>query len=414
MNISSYIARRITFSRSDKKKLSKSVLRIAISVVAVGMAVMIITVSIVTGFKNEIYNKLIGFQSHIKILNRDINETFESVPINKNQIFYPDITKIDGISHIQEFATKLGIIKTRSEVHGVILKGAGDDYNWEFLKKNLVKGRVPNVSADKKTADLLISDKTADLLNYKLGDKVFIYFIQDPPKARAFIVSGIYSTGMEELDKASVFCDIRHIQKINNWNDNQISGFEVFIDDFNELDKMTKIVEVEVSSIISDDGTMLQVSNFVENNMFIIQWLELSNINVKVILILMIIVAVLSMVAALFTIILERTNMIGVLKAMGANSASVTKIFIYNGAFLIAKGLLFGNIIGLLILFIIDYFKPIPLDPKLYYVDSVPVEFNFFHILLLNIGNMIVSTLVLIIPALLASKISPAKTINFK
>ncbi len=414
MNISSYIARRITFSRSDKKKLSKSVLRIAISVVAVGMAVMIITVSIVTGFKNEIYNKLIGFQSHIKILNRDINETFESVPINKNQIFYPNITKIDGISHIQKFATKLGIIKTTSEVHGVILKGAGDDYNWEFLKKNLIKGSVPNVSADKKTNDLLISDKTADLLNYKLGDKVFIYFIQDPPKARAFIVSGIYSTGMEELDKASVFCDIRHIQKINNWNDNQISGYEVFIDDFNELDKMTKIVEDEISSIISDDGTMLQVSNFVENNMFIVQWLELSNINVKVILILMIIVAVLSMVAALFTIILERTNMIGVLKAMGANSASVTKIFIYNGAFLIAKGLLFGNIIGLFILFIIDYFKPIPLDPKLYYVDSVPVEFNFFHILLLNIGTMVVSTLVLIIPALLASKISPAKTINFK
>lgn len=389
-------------------------LRIAISVVALGMAVMIITVSTVTGFKNEIYRKLVGFQAHITIKNRDINDTFEAEPVNKQQQFYPNITKIDGISHIQTFAIKLGIIKAKSEVLGTVLQGAGTDYDWTFLKEHLVEGKIPDVNAEKKTNDILISKTTADLLNYKIGDKVFVYFIQKPPKARAFVISGIYNTGMEEQDKLNVFCDIRHVKKINNWNENQITGFQIFIDSFDDINKMTETVEDELASIISEDGRMLEVSNFIKDNQFIVQWLELSKINVKVILILMIIVAVLSMVAALFTIILERTNMIGILKAMGANNSSIVKIFVYNGAILIAKGLFFGNIIALIILLIQDYFKIIPLDPKLYYVDSVPVEFNLTHILLLNIGTLIISTIVLIFPALLVSKIDPAKTINFK
>lgn len=414
MNISVYIAKRITFSSNNKKKLSNSVLRIAISVVALGMAVMLITVSTVTGFKNEIYRKLVGFQAHITIKNRDINDTYEAEPVSIKQSFYPNITSHKGISHIQVFATKLGIIKAKTEVHGVVLKGTGKDYNWDFLKEHLVNGRLPNVKTEKKSNEILISKTIADLLNYKLGDKVFVYFIQNPPKARAFVISGMYSTGMDEQDKMSVFCDIRHIQKINNWNKNQITGFEIFIDNFNELQSMTKFVEDEVSSIVNDDGSMLRVSNFIKDNEFIVQWLELSKINVKVILILMIIVAVLSMVAALFTIILERTNMIGILKSMGANNLTIIKIFIYNGAILIIKGLFFGNIIALIILYIQDYYNIIPLDPKLYYVDSVPVEFNFYHIALLNIGTLIISTIVLIFPALLVSKIDPAKTINFK
>jgi len=414
LNISIYIAKRITFSSDNKKKLSNSVLRIAISVVALGMAVMLITVSTVTGFKNEIYRKLVGFQSHITIKNRDINDTYEAEPVNINQSFYPNITSIKGISHIQIFATKLGIIKTKTEVHGIVLKGTGKDYNWDFLKEHLISGELPNVKTDKKTNEILISKITADLLNYKLGDKVFVYFIQEPPKARAFVISGMYNTGMEEHDKMGAFCDIRHIQKINNWDENRVTGFEIFIDDFNDLQNMTEIVEDEIASVINDDGSMLEVSNFIKDNQFIVQWLELSKINVKVILILMIIVAVLSMVAALFTIILERTNMIGILKSMGVNNISIVKIFVYNGAILIIKGLFLGNFIALIILFIQDYFKIIPLDPKLYYVDSVPVEFNFYHILILNIGTLIISTLVLIFPALLVSKIDPAKTINFK
>lgn len=414
LNFPLFIAKRLSFSKKSKNELSNSILKIAVSVVAVGMAVMIITISVVTGFKNEIYKKIVGFQAHISVKNRDINETFETEPIKKDQIFYPGISSQEGIEHIQIFATKPGIIKADTEVHGIILKGAGNDYNWDFIKQNLVEGTVPDVFSDKKTQEILISEKTANLLNYKLDDKIYIYFIQKPPKARKFIISGIYKTGMEELDKTVAFCDIRHIQSINDWEEDQISGFEILINDLDKTEEMTSFVEGEISSIIDEDGTMLEVSNFMRDNTFIVQWLRLSDTNVYVILILMIIVAVLSMIAALLVIILERTNMIGILKSIGADDNKIISIFIYNGSYLIMKGLIIGNIIGIALLLIQKYFKLIPLDPKSYYVNSVPVNFNVFDILLLNAGTLIISTVVLILPALMVAKINPAKTINFK
>ncbi len=393
--------------------MSASVLNIAVSVVAVGIAVMIITVSTVTGFKHGVYKKIIGFQAHITIKNRDINETYETLPISENQAFYPDITKIDGINHIQIYATKPGIIKTKTEVQGIVLKGVGKDYNWDFLKENLIKGRLPDVNADKKTKDILISQKTADLLGYDVGDNTDIYFIQNPPKARRFKICGIYKTGMEELDKMIAVCDIRQIQKINNWRKDQISGFEIFIDDYTNPEEMTQKVQDEVSSVISEDGSMLQVSNYMRDNAFIVQWLKLSDTNVVVILTLMIIVSVLSMIAALLTIILERTTMIGILKALGADNKKIISIFLYNGMFLILKGLIIGNILGVSLLAVQKFFKLIPLNPDLYYVDSVPVDLNFLNFLLLDLGTLAISVLVLIIPALLVAKINPSKTINF-
>ncbi len=414
MNFALFTAKRITFSRSNKKKMSASVLNIAVSVVAVGIAVMIITVSTVTGFKHGVYKKIIGFQAHISIKNRDINETYETLPISKKQPFYPGITKIKGINHIQIYATKPGIIKTKTEVQGIVLKGVGKDYNWNFLKENLVKGTLPDVSSEKKSKEILISQKTADLLNYNVGDKMDIYFIQNPPKARRFKICGIYKTGMTELDKMIAVCDIRQIQKINNWTPDQISGFEVFIDDYVNPEKMTEKVQDEVASIISKDGSMLQVSNYMRDNTFIVQWLKLSDTNVAVILTLMIIVSVLSMIAAILTIILERTTMIGILKALGANNSKIISIFLYNGAFLILKGLVIGNILGISLLAVQKYFKLIPLNPDLYYVDSVPVDINLFNFLLLDIGTLLISVFVLIIPAFLVAKIHPAKTINFK
>ncbi len=414
MNFALFTAKRITFSKAGKKKMSASVLNIAVSVVALGIAVMIITVSVVTGFKKGVYRKIIGFQAHITIKNRDINETYETLPVSENQPFYPGITKIKGINHIQIYATKPGIIKTKTEVQGIVLKGVGKDYNWNFLKENLIEGKLPDVSSEKKTKDILISKKTADLLNYKLGDKMDIYFIQNPPKARRFKICGIYKTGMQEFDKMIAVCDIRQIQKINNWKPDQISGFEIFIDDYTNPEKMTEKVQDEVASIISEDGSMLQVSNYMRDNPFIVQWLKLSDTNVVVILTLMIIVSVLSMIAALLTIILERTTMIGILKALGAGNSKIINIFLYNGAFLILKGLIIGNILGTTLLFLQKTFKIIPLNPDLYYVDSVPVDFNFFNLLLLNIGTLIISVFVLILPALLVAKIHPAKTINFK
>ncbi len=414
MNFSLFTAKRITFNRASKKKMAASVLKIAVSVVAVGVAVMIITVSVVTGFKHGVYKKIIGFQAHITVKNRDINETYETLPISKNQSFYPGITKINGINHIQIYATKPGIIKTKTEVQGIVLKGVGKDYNWSFLKNNLKAGKLPNVSSDDKSKEILISQKTADLLNLVVGDNLNVYFIQNPPKARRFKICGLYQTGMEETDKLMAFCDIRQIQRINNWDENQISGFEIFIDDFVNPEEMTEKVEDEVASVISDDGSMLQVSNYLRDNQFIVQWLKLSDTNVAVILILMIIVSVLSMIAALLTIILERTSMIGILKALGADNLKIIKIFLYKGAFLILKGLIIGNILGIILLLIQKFFKVIPLNPDLYYVDSVPADINVFHILMLDAGTLIISIFVLVLPALLAAKINPARTVNFK
>ena len=414
MNFPLFIAKRISFSKDKNKELSNSILNIAVSVVAVGMAVMIITISVVTGFKKEIYRKIIGFQAHITVKNRDINETFETEPISKNQIFYPGITSKPGIKHIQIYATKPGIIKAETEVSGIVLKGISTDYNSDFIIENLVAGELPDFNSEKKKTDILVSQKTANLLNYKLGDKVDIYFIQDPPKARRFIISGIYKTGMEELDRMIAFCDIRHIRSINDWDEDQISGFEIFINDFESPDEITRIVEDEVTGIISEDGRMLEVSNYLRDNTFIVQWLKLSDTNVYVILTLMIIVAVLSMIAALLVIILERTNMIGILKSIGAENSKIISIFVYNGSFLIFKGLILGNLIGIILLYIQEIYKVVPLDPKLYYVDSVPVNFDLINILMLNAGTLIISSLVLIFPALLAAKINPAKTINFK
>lgn len=414
MNFPLFIAKRISFSNDNKKKLSGSVLKIAVGVVAVGMAVMLITVSVVTGFKKEIYLKIIGFQSHITIKNRDINQTFESAPISKNQIFYPGIVSNKGIKHIQVFSTKPGIIKGKEEVSGIVLKGVSTDYQLDFFNKHIIEGKFPVVSGNKENNKVLISKKTADLFNFKVNDKMDVYFIQEPPKARRFIISGIYKTGMEESDKVFAFCDIRHINNINDWDTDQISGFEILIDDMDELDTMTELVENEVSSIITKDGAMLQVSNFIKDNEFIVQWLKLSDTNVVVILTLMIIVALLSMIAALLVIILERTNMIGILKTAGAENSKIIKIFIYNGSWLIFKGMLIGNTVGLILLFVQQRFKIIPLDPVSYYVDSVPVDFNVMNILILNIGTLIVSTMVLLIPALLVAKIDPSKTVNYK
>ncbi|NPA67674.1 MAG: ABC transporter permease [Chlorobi bacterium] len=394
--------------------MSTSVLNIAVSVVAVGIAVMIITVSTVSGFKKAVYQKIIGFQAHITIKNRDINETYETRPINKNQPFYPDITRIKGIKHIQIYAAKPGIVKTKTEVSGIILKGIGKDYNPYFLKENLVNGRLPDIKSSKKSKDILISQKTANLLNLKTGDNMDVYFIQNPPKARRFKICGIYKTGMQELDKMIAVCDIRQIQKINGWTKNQISGFEIFIDNFADIEKMTQKVQDEVAGIISNDGSMLQVSNYMRDNQFIVQWLKLSDTNVAVILILMIIVSVLSMIAALLTIILERTAMIGILKALGADNKKIISVFLYNGGFLILKGLIIGNFLGISLLMSQKYFKIIPLNPDLYYVDSVPVDINLFHILLLDAGSLAISIAVLILPAMLVAKISPSKTINFK
>lgn len=392
--------------------MSRPIIKIAKLSIALGISVMILAVAIVTGFKSEITNKVTGFGSHIQITNYDNNSSFETQPIDKSIIDTNLIKKIPGIRHIQAFATKPGILKTKSEIQGIVLNGIGKDYDWSFFSKNLVEGEVFNLE-EKKSNEILISEKLSKLLQVKIGDKISIYFIQQPPRERRFVISGIYNTGMEEFDKLFLVCDMRHIQKLNDWEENQVSGYEIFIDDFNEISELTYLVKQSTASSFTQDGGSVKVRNIVRKYPQIFSWLEMLDLNVWIILSLMILVAGINMVSGLLIIILEKTNMIGILKALGTENWSIRKVFLYQSSMIIGKGMLWGNVIGIGLCLLQYYFKIIPLDPTNYYVDTVPVNLKLSHLILLNIGSLIATVAMLLIPSYLITKISPAKAIKF-
>lgn len=374
---------------------------------------MIIATAIVTGFKNEIRNKVIGFGSHIQILNYDTNTSYETAPVNKNQEFYPQMVNLPGIKHIQVFGTKAGIIKTKTDIQGVVLKGVGSDFDWTFFKRNLTDGVAFRVTDTIKTNKVLISKYIAQLLKLKVGDSFSMYFVQEPPRIRKFTVSGLYETSLEEFDKIYVIADIGHIQKLNNWSDNEVSGFEILLDNFEDLEEMTWVVQQEVGFGFEEDGSRLKIRNIIQKYPQIFDWLNLQDMNVWIILILMLIVAGFNMVSGLMILILERTNMIGILKAVGTQNWSIRKVFLYQSAYLVAKGLFYGNIIGIGLCLLQHYFGIIKLDKSSYYLSTVPVNFNLLYILGLNLGTLLLTVLMLIIPSYLISRISPVKAIRF-
>ena len=374
---------------------------------------MIIATAIVTGFKNEIRNKVIGFGSHIQILNYDTNTSYETAPVNKNQEFYPRMANLPGIKHIQVFSTKAGIIKTETDIQGVVLKGVGSDFDWTFFKKNLTDGVAFRVTDTIKTNKVLISKYIAQLLKLKVGDSFSMYFVQEPPRIRKFTISGIYETSLEEFDKIYVIADIGHIQKLNNWSDNEVSGFEILLDNFEDLEEKTWVVQQEVGFGFEEDGSRLKIRNIIQKYPQIFDWLNLQDMNVWIILILMLIVAGFNMVSGLMILILERTNMIGILKAVGTQNWSIRKIFLYQSAYLVAKGLFYGNIIGIGLCLLQHYFGIIKLDESSYYLSTVPINFNILYILGLNLGTLLLTVLMLIIPSYLISRISPVKAIRF-
>jgi lipoprotein-releasing system permease protein len=401
LNLELFIARRLFYAKENKNGISNSVISIAVIGIALGMAVMILSVAIVTGFKEQVRQKVTGFGSHILISNYDTNNSYEAYPINKNQSFYPDIEKVKGIEHIQIFATKAGIIKTKTDMQGVVLKGVGPDFDWSFFKSSIIGGNIFKVIAGQKTDSVIISNYLASLLKLKTGDRLFMYFIHDPIKMKPFTISGIYSTDLQEFDKLFVICDIAHVQKLNDWSENQINGFEITVKDFDQLDQMTSIVNKQVGTLYVEGKEQLTVKSIKDLYPQIFEWLELTNTNVWIILGLMILVSVFNMISGLFVIILERTNMIGIFKALGARNFSISKVFLYHAAFLIGKGLLFGNLIGIGLGLVQYHFKFIKLDPSTYYIDSVPINFKLWHILLLNAGTLFVTTLMLVIPSLI-------------
>ncbi len=413
MSTGTFIAKRLIKDRNRGTAFSRPINVIAIIGIALGLAVMILAVAILTGFKQQIRDKVAGFGAHIQVVNFDANLSYETVPISSDQPFVQKIINHPGIKSVQVYATKAGIIKTNEDIQGVVLKGIDSDYDWSFFSSNLVEGDVVRVSDSARTDNVLISKKVADMLELKLGDSFSMFFVQDPPRMRKFTITGIYETSLEEFDKTYLFCDIDHIRRLNGWEENQVSGFEIFINDFDQLDLMTDVVRDAIGYRMAEDEEKLKVTNIRNRYPAIFDWLGFQDTNVIIILILMILVAGFNMISGLLIIILEKTNMIGILKAMGSGNKLIRNIFLYQAAWLIAKGLLWGNIIGLGLAILQQKTGMFSLDPSSYYLKSVPINLNPVHIILLNAGTMLAIILMLLIPSQLIARITPVKAIRY-
>jgi len=413
MNLPYFIAQRLIKGRREETSFSRPINVIAIIGIAMGLAVMILSVSILTGFKKEIREKVVGFGSHIQIINYDSNLSFETTPISDTQEFIPRIKQIKGIKHIEVFATKAGIIKTDEDIQGVVLKGIGSDFDWSYFSSNMVDGSVFTVTDTVRTDKVIISKKISDMLRLRIGDSFAMHFIQDPPRMRKFTICGIYETSLEEFDKMYVFCDIGHIKRLNGWDEDMVSGFEIFIDDFDQLDAMTMQVRDAVGYRITEEDTKFRVTSIRSKYPQIFDWLNFQDINVIIIILLMLVVAGFNMISGLLILILEKTNMIGILKAIGSEDKTIRRMFLYQAAYLIGKGLLWGNLIGIGLAFLQLKTGVISLDPSSYYLKTVPVNLVLSHILLLNAGTMIAIIIMLLVPSQLISRITPVKAIRY-
>jgi len=394
----------------EKENLSRPAVRIGILSIALGLSVMILSIAILTGFQKEIREKVSGFSAHITITSYDFNKSLESTPVLINQPFYPFLDTLDGIKHIQVFATKGGIMKADEQMEGVILKGVGRDFDWSILEKWIISGELPVYVDSVRSTEILISSLIADKLGFRVGDDVRMYFVtegQKQPRGRKFTVAGIYSSGFEDFDAHYIYGDIRQIQRLNNWNENMVSGFEVFVDDFSKVEEIGQ----ELKSYI---GYHLKSETVKQTEEQIFSWLELQDMNVIVIVVLMVVVAGFSMISALLILILEKTNMIGILKALGSSNTSIRRIFIMNAAYIIGIGLLWGNVIGIGLCLLQSYFSIIPLPVESYYVSTVPIHLSWGYILLLNGGTFIFCTLMLVLPSFVITRITPVKAIRFK
>lgn len=390
--------------------MSKPVVRISIISIALGLALMIISVAVVIGFKNSVSNKVMGFAAHIQIVPFDNNSSLEGEPVKLSSELIAKLNGLNTIKYIQFTAQKAGLIKTTDQIHGIVLKGVDNNYDSRFLEESLISGKYPDINDSVKTNEVLISKKIADKLNLKINNSLRVWFVDDnksQARGRKFVVSGIYSTGMEEFDNMYVIGDLRQLQKLNNWNADEVGSIEIILKNIDDI----QTTFFELYNTIPYDLTAVTVySEFPQ----IFNWLNLLDMNVIVLLTLMIIVATITMISTLLILIIERTNMVGLLKVMGATNASIRKIFIYKASGIIVKGMFLGNFIGLLFYFLQLYFRIIKLDPESYYVDYAPVELSMLYLVLLNAGTFIVSILVLIIPSYYITKIVPAKALRYE
>jgi lipoprotein-releasing system permease protein len=410
LNLEYFIAKRLITAKDYKSSISAPIIKIAISAIAIGMIMMIVSVATGIGLQQKIREKISAFNGHIIISNYDNNQSEVTiVPISKNQDFYPKFKSVEGVRHIQAIASKAGIIRTETAFEGVVFKGVGADYDWNNIKDYLVSGKLPDFSK-KLNEDVLISQFLANRLKLKVGDAFNTFFMKEGqnklPNIRRFNITGVFNSGFQEFDATYIIGDIRHMQRINKWKADQVGAFEVFVDDFDNIKSVGE-------QVYHQTGSTLDSKTIIEKYSYIFEWLQLFDFNIIVILIVMILVATINMVVALLVLILERTQMVGVLKALGANNWSIRKIFLYNASYLILRGLFWGNLIGISILLIQQQFGIIKLNPENYYVDQAPVYLNWIYIAVLNLLTIGVCFLVLLIPSYIITKISPVKAIRF-
>jgi lipoprotein-releasing system permease protein len=410
LNLEYFIAKRLITAKDYKSSISAPIIKIAISAIAIGIIMMLVSVATGIGLQQKIREKVSAFNGQIIISNYDNNNSEVTlIPVSKKQDFYPNFKSVPEVSHIQAIATKAGIIRTENAFEGIIFKGIGMDYDWDNLKEYLVEGKLPDFSKS-ISEEVIISRFLANRLNLKIGDSFNTFFIKEEqgklPNIRRFKITGIFNSGFQNFDATYIIGDIRHIQRINKWTPDQVGAFEVFVKDF-------KNIKTTGDQIYEQTSSSLDTKTIVEKYSYIFDWLELFDFNIIIILAVMILVATINMVVALLVLILERTQMIGILKALGANDWTVRKIFLYNAFYLIVRGLFWGNLIGISILIIQQQFGIVQLNPENYYVNQAPVYINWGYVFLLNLLTITICFLVLLIPSYIITKISPVKAIRF-
>jgi len=411
LNLEFFIAKRLIAGKSYKNSISAPIIKIAIAAIALGVVMMLIAVATGVGLQHKIREKVAAFNGHIQIFNYDTNNSAVSLnPVSTLQEFYPVFSSVDGISHIQAVAAKGGIIRTENTFEGIIAKGVGKDYRWDAFREYLIDGRLPDYQNELNT-EALISSYLANRLDLTTGDTFFSFFLKDDqskiPNQRKFTIVGIYDSGFQEFDATYVFVDIRHIRRMNKWKEDEVGSFEVFIDDFSEISQKSNEIYGKTLSTL-DSQSILDRYNY------IFEWIKLFDFNIAIIIGIMILVGGINMITALLVLILERTPMIGTLKALGAANLSIRRVFLYNAAYLIGIGLFWGNLIGLTLLWLQQKFGFIELDPATYYVDKAPVFISVYHILLLNVGTLLLCLLMLLIPSYIITRISPVKAMRFE
>jgi lipoprotein-releasing system permease protein len=414
MNFELFLAKRIYFNQQQGKRTTPPAVRIAMIGMALGLAVMILSVAIVIGFKKEVRNKVIGFGSHVQITNLDNNTSYETQPIAVSDSFMTQLQTDPTIKHVEAYATKPGILKTDSAFQGIVLKGVDEHFNWTFFQNHMQAGEVFEVMPNQTTTDVIISSTLSNKMGLKVGDSFLTYFVQENVRARKFKITGIYDTGFLDYDNVFVIADIKQVQRLNGWEPDQVTGLELLVNDYDALDATAEELYINLGEQEDRLGNTYYARSIKNLNPMIFNWLEVLDINVVFILVLLIAVAGFTMISGLLIIILERTNMIGILKALGQDNESIRKVFLYVAFFLIGKGMLWGNVIGITLCLIQSHFQIITLDPSIYYLHAVPIDLNWLSLLLLNVGTLSAAMLMILAPSYVITKISPAKSIRFE